>query len=181
MYKLLFQVHKWVEFSRDCQLTLVITNYFMCQCWISNSGPNGEWQDSQPMSQPDSVFKESFLMHFYVQNLLYILDSFSTFLSYCLAYWKHPTFFKSLKSGGFFSAKCSVSHAVCREKKRNQVFILSGILPVLAPGEAVAELRVGKLVQAPRSCHTEVTPDILVTAEVQLLHCTRTWFETLWE
>ena len=60
-----------------------------------------------------------------------------------------------------------------------KLFLLSGVLPVLAPGEAVAKLGVGKLMQTPGRRHTEVPPHVLTAPEVQLLNCARTRLETL--
>ena len=58
-------------------------------------------------------------------------------------------------------------------------YVLSGILSVLTPGETVTKLGVCKLMEPTRCCHTEVAPYVLVTTEVQLLYCTRTWLESL--
>jgi hypothetical protein len=43
----------------------------------------------------------------------------------------------------------------------------------------VPKLGIGELVQAPSSGHAEVTPHVLVAAEVQLLHCPRAWLKAL--
>ena len=57
--------------------------------------------------------------------------------------------------------------------------VRNGLFTVLAPGEAVPKLGIGELVQAPSSGHAEVTPHVLVAAEVQLLHCPRAWLKAL--
>ena len=57
--------------------------------------------------------------------------------------------------------------------------LLSGLVAVLSNGEAVAELGVGKLMQAPRTADTKVTPDVLAAVEVQLKQATTTRLETL--
>ena len=41
------------------------------------------------------------------------------------------------------------------------MYSLPGLLPVVSPGETVAELRVSKLMQAAGRIHTEVTPHVL--------------------
>lgn len=56
-----------------------------------------------------------------------------------------------------------------------------GFLPVLSPREAVPKLRIGEFVQPPSRRHTEVPPNVLAAAEVQLLHCPRAGLETLGE
>ena len=53
------------------------------------------------------------------------------------------------------------------------------VIAVLAPGEAVAELRVCKLVQAPLGRHAKVSPHVLHAAEVELLYSAATGLETL--
>ena len=56
---------------------------------------------------------------------------------------------------------------------------LPGALAVLAEREAVAELRVGELVEAARGVDAEVAPHILAAAEVELLHRARARLEAL--
>lgn len=59
------------------------------------------------------------------------------------------------------------------------VYVRDGFLPILSPRETVSKLGVGELMQPSSRCHTEVAPHVLVAAEIQLLHCSRAWLETL--
>lgn len=59
------------------------------------------------------------------------------------------------------------------------VYIRDGLFTVLPPGEAVTELRVCELVQPSGGGHAEVTPHVLIAAEVQLLHRARAGLKTL--
>lgn len=43
----------------------------------------------------------------------------------------------------------------------------------------MSKLGISKFMQPPCCCHTEVPPDVLAAAEVQLLHCPRAGLETL--
>lgn len=61
----------------------------------------------------------------------------------------------------------------------NEIHIRDGLFTVFTPGKAVAELRVGELMQPSSGSHTEVTPHVLIAAEVQLLHRARARFKTL--
>lgn len=54
-----------------------------------------------------------------------------------------------------------------------------GLLTVLSPGEAVPKLGISKLVEPSCSSHAEIAPDILIAAEIQLLHCARAGLEPL--
>lgn len=64
-------------------------------------------------------------------------------------------------------------------RDKSLVYLRNCLFSIFSPGETVPKLRVGKLVQPSSSCHTEVAPYILIAAEVQLLHCSRAWLETL--
>ncbi len=57
--------------------------------------------------------------------------------------------------------------------------LLCGIVPVLSPGETVAELGVGELVEPARGSHAEISPHVLTATEVELLDSPRAWFESL--
>lgn len=54
-----------------------------------------------------------------------------------------------------------------------------GFFTILSPRETVSKLGISKLVQSASCCNTEVTPHVLIAAEIQLLHCSRAWLETL--
>lgn len=56
--------------------------------------------------------------------------------------------------------------------------LLSRLLSVFSPREAMSELRVGELVQATRRTNAEVAPDILRRSEIQFLHCSRARLKT---
>ena len=59
--------------------------------------------------------------------------------------------------------------------------LLSGILSILSPGEAMSKLGVSKLVQAAWCRHAEVAPHILVAAEVELRDGSSAGLESLWK
>lgn len=54
-----------------------------------------------------------------------------------------------------------------------------GFFTVLSPGEAVTKLGISKFMESPCSSHTEIAPDILIAAEIQLLNCARTGLKPL--
>lgn len=54
-----------------------------------------------------------------------------------------------------------------------------GFLTVLSPGEAVPKLGISKFMEPSCSSHTEIAPDILIAAEIQLLNRARAGLKSL--
>lgn len=67
--------------------------------------------------------------------------------------------------------------------KCNQMLLYSRncFLSVFSPGKAVTKLRISKFMKSACSSNTEITPNILIAAEIQFLNRSWAWLETLLE
>lgn len=54
-----------------------------------------------------------------------------------------------------------------------------GFFTVLSPGEAVTKLGISKFMEPSCSSNTEIAPDVLIAAEIQLLNRARTGLKSL--
>ncbi len=77
------------------------------------------------------------------------------------------------------STCCAGTLQLNANRVRRKVDSLARALAILAPREAVAELRVCELVQGAGGRHAEVPPHVLTAAEVQLRHRARRRLEPL--